>query len=184
MADPWLVPVRSLRRVVGSTHHEHRCGRLGQLSVADTLVAADAMVDADVTLSAIHGGVEVSGRVSAPFTGRCRRCGRVLDGDVVTEVREVYRTRSARQSDGQDDEETYQLGPDHLDLAPMVRDAVLLDLPIAPLCRPECLGLCDRCGADRNVESCTCTAERRDDRWAALDVLRQPPGTAPTSPRS
>ncbi len=184
MADPWLVPVRALRRVVGSSHHEHRRGRLGRLSVADTVVAETASVDADVTFSAIDGGVEVSGRVSAPFTGACRRCGRGLDGEVIAEVREVYRPRSARELDSEEDEETYELGSDHLDLAPMVRDAVLLDLPIAPLCRAECRGLCDRCGADLNVDPCGCTNEQRDDRWAALDVLRPPPGTAPSSPRT
>ena len=184
MADPWLVPIRALRRVVGSSHHEHRRGALGRLSVADTAVGETATADADVTLSAVDGGVEVSGQVSAPFTGTCRRCGRPLAGEVVTDVREVYRPRSARERDGEEDEETYELGADHLDLAPMVRDAILLDLPIAPLCQDECRGLCDRCGADLNVDPCDCIIERVDDRWAALDVLRQPPGTAPTSPRS
>lgn len=184
MADPWLVPVRALRRVVGSSHHERRRGPLGRLSVADTVVAETATVDAAVTFSAIDGGVEVSGRVSAPFTGTCRRCGCALAGEVVAEVREVYRPRSVRERYGEEDEETYELGSDHLDLAPMVRDAVLLDLPIAPLCQVDCQGLCDRCGADLNVDPCGCTKERVDDRWAALDVLRQPPGTAPTSPRS
>jgi uncharacterized protein len=169
---------------VGSSHHEHRRGGLGRLSVADIVVAESSTADADVTFSAIDGGVEVSGRVSAPFTGACRRCGRTLGGEVVSEVREVYRPRSARERHGDEDEETYELGADHLDLAPMVRDAILLDLPIAPLCQDECRGLCDRCGADLNVGPCDCPSERVDDRWAALDVLRQPPGTAPTSPRS
>lgn len=154
------------------------------MSVADTVVAETATVDADLTLSAIDGGVEVSGRVSAPYGSSCRRCGRALGGDVVAEIREVYRPRSGRERDGEEDEETYELGSDHLDLAPMVRDAVLLDLPIAPLCQGDCRGLCDRCGADRNVDPCDCTSDRIDDRWAALDVLRQPPGTAPLPPRS
>ncbi|MDQ6783762.1 MAG: DUF177 domain-containing protein [Actinomycetota bacterium] len=184
MADPWLVPVRALRRVLGSSHHEHRCGTLGHLSVADTVVGPDTLVDAEVTVSAIDGGVEVSGRVSAPFLGRCRRCGQALSGELVAQVREVYRPRSTRQRNAEEDEETYELGPDHLDLAPLARDAVLLDLPIAPLCEPECLGLCDRCGADLNTDRCACGHERVDDRWAALDVLREPPGAAPTSPRS
>ena len=45
--------------------------------------------------------------------------------------------------------------------------------PSVPLCRPDCLGLCPTCGADRNEEPCTC-AEPGDPRWAALDVLRVP----------
>jgi uncharacterized protein len=184
VADPWLVPVRALRRVVGSSQHEHRRGRLGRLSVADAIVAETATVDADVIVSAIDGGVEVSGTVSAPFTAPCRRCGRPLAGDIVADVREVYRPRSLRERDGEEDEETYELGSDYLDLAPLARDAVLLDLPIAPLCRADCRGLCDRCGADLNIDPCDCAGEQRDERWSVLDVLRPHPGTAPSSPRS
>jgi uncharacterized protein len=50
----------------------------------------------------------------------------------------------------------------------MVRDAVLLDVPFAPLCRPECLGLCERCGGDRNLGECSCV-ETVDPRWADLE---------------
>lgn len=183
VADPWKVAVRSLRRVVGSSHHEQRRGALGRLSVADSVVADTAMVDADVTLAAIDGGVEVSGRIRAPFTGRCRRCSCPVDGLVVVDVREVYRPRSTRGRTTDGDEETYELGADHLDLAPLARDAIVLDLPIAPLCKSDCLGLCDRCGADLNVEGCGCPSEGTDGRWAALDVLRDPPGGA-SSPQT
>ena len=54
---------------------------------------------------------------------------------------------------------------------PLVRDAVLLDLPLAPLCSEECLGLCPQCGANWNEGSCGCPPVT-DARWAALDRLR------------
>jgi uncharacterized protein len=56
-------------------------------------------------------------------------------------------------------------------LRPLVRDALLLELPLAPLCRPDCRGLCARCGADLNAGPCSCVADR-DPRWGALDALR------------
>jgi uncharacterized protein len=55
-------------------------------------------------------------------------------------------------------------------LRPLVRDALLLELPLAPLCREDCRGLCAHCGADLNDGPCDC-APPRDPRWDALDVL-------------
>lgn len=176
--DPWLIPVKALRRVIGSARPEQRRGTLGRLSVADSVVGAEEVADAEVTLSAVDGGIEVSGRVSAPYTGSCRRCGQGVAGRVVADVRELYRPRTGRDRSNDMDEETYELGVDHLDLAPLVRDAVVLELPVAPLCRTDCAGLCDRCGADLNTEPCGCDRAPVDDRWAVLDVLREPPGPA------
>jgi uncharacterized protein len=57
------------------------------------------------------------------------------------------------------------------DIAPLVRELVLISLPIKPLCREECLGLCTECGGNRNTGSCTCEGHRRDPRWADLAAL-------------
>ncbi len=72
------------------------------------------------------------------------------------------------------DDEAYPIIEDRLNLEPMVHDAVVLELPTAPLCREDCRGLCPRCGADRNQEGCDCAAPR-DPRWASLDALRSAP---------
>jgi uncharacterized protein len=67
--------------------------------------------------------------------------------------------------------ETYLLEDDVIDLEPMVRDALLLELPLAPLCRDDCAGLCPTCGANRNDEPCDCAEAEPDPRWAALRSL-------------
>jgi len=69
------------------------------------------------------------------------------------------------------DEEAYLVENDFVDLAPLVHDAILLDLPLAPLCREDCQGLCPYCGIDRNEATCDCQAPV-DARWATLDGLR------------
>ena len=69
------------------------------------------------------------------------------------------------------DEEIYPIDDDVIDLAPLVRDSVVLELPGAPLCREDCAGLCPQCGANLNEGPCGCVAPR-DPRWANLDVLR------------
>ena len=71
-----------------------------------------------------------------------------------------------------EDSDEYALDPEgYLDPDQMIRDAVGLELPFAPVCRPDCRGLCGRCGGDRTVDGCTCTDAEIDPRWEALDVL-------------
>jgi uncharacterized protein len=71
-----------------------------------------------------------------------------------------------------DVETTYPLHGDLLDLAPVVRDACILDLPLAPLCRADCAGLCPECGVNRNLEQCACDAPT-DPRWDSLRALSE-----------
>ncbi|MRR10305.1 DUF177 domain-containing protein, partial [bacterium] len=61
-----------------------------------------------------------------------------------------------------------------IDLWPELREAVLLALPLKPLCREDCRGICPACGRDLNEGSCGCREDRGDHRW---DKLRELPGT-------
>lgn len=169
--NPWLVPITSLRRSVGNRREETRSGRIGELKVADSRVDPDADVTAAAVLDSVDGGIEVSAAIAAPWHGECRRCLRPVGGLLHTEVREVYRPRPARERPD-DDDETYPLTGEQLDLRPLVRDAILLELPIAPLCREDCAGLCATCGADLNEGTCGCAPPAADPRWGVLDVLR------------
>jgi uncharacterized protein len=162
---PFVVHAAKLRRAPGNRWHEVRRGEIADLACSGSAVPEHAEVEADVVLESVMGGVAVSGTVRAPWAGSCRRCLSPAGGTLVVPVREHY-------TEGGDGEETYPLADDDVDLEPLVRDAVLLELPQAPLCRPDCLGLCPTCGANRNEEPCRCEPPR-DERWAALDVLRQ-----------
>ena len=161
------VPVARLRRVIGTRWHERRQGTVDDLECSGSAVPAGSPIEVDVVLDAVIGGVSVTGTVRAPWAGECRRCLAPASGTLEVPVRELY------TEDG-DGEETYPLVDDVVDLEPLAHDAVLLELPVAPLCRPDCLGLCPSCGANRNEETCTCEPPA-DPRWAALDVLRVPP---------
>jgi len=173
-ARPFVVHVAQLRRTTGTRWHEERRGVLGGLDCSGSAVPEGAPVEADVDLDAVLGGVAVEGTVRAPWVGACRRCLAPATGILTVGVRELY------TEDG-DGEETYPLHGDELDLEPLVRDAVLLELPQAPLCGPDCGGLCPVCGANRNEEDCGCEAPR-DVRWAALDALRVADPDAPAPP--
>jgi uncharacterized protein len=66
----------------------------------------------------------------------------------------------------------YRINEHHeLDLDPAIREYGLLELPMQPLCRSDCAGLCPHCGANRNLERCQCTVKVADDRFATLRQL-------------
>jgi uncharacterized protein len=171
--NPWLVPVNTLRRQPGTRRVERRAGPVGELSVVGSVVPASAEAVASVLLDSVVGGIEVTGEVRAPWQGECRRCLRPLSGELRCEVRELYRPRPAGE-DPEVDEDTYPLPGDQVDLRPLVRDALLLELPLAPLCGEDCRGLCPVCGSDLNTGPCQCERPAGDPRWGALDVLRSP----------
>lgn len=163
----FLVPVAALRKAAGVTRHEVRRGVIDDLAAVSVSVPEGQPVTVDVILCSYPGGITASGTVSAPWVGECRRCGGPARGTVVADVRERYAPAGGTDRD----EEAYPLDGDELDLEPLARDAVLLDLPLAPLCQPDCLGLCPQCGTNWNLAPCTCRPAT-DPRWADLDVLR------------
>lgn len=203
--NPWLVPITTLKRSPGTRRVERRSGRVGDLSVAGSVVPANAEVTADAVLDAVVGGIEVTADISAPWLGECRRCLKPVEGRLEVHVRELYRrhedTHAHRRAHGhghgggtgpvtgqgqheherghtvdEEDEETYPLRGEMLDLQPLVRDALLLELPLAPLCSEDCKGLCPNCGADLNDGPCSCDTRPADPRWSVLDSLKDDPG--------
>jgi len=133
---------------------------------AESDVPLDADVDVEVTLASFIGGIRATGSVRAPWHGTCRRCSAPVVGTLSARVNERF-----VEDPAPGDEEAYAIEGEFVDLLALVHDAVLLELPIAPLCRENCRGLCPICGADRNEEDCQCRPEVVP-RWATLDALR------------
>ena len=164
---PFLVQVAALRKQNGATRVEHREGLIPGMGAVSVVVPDDEPVVLDVTLASYPGGITADGTVTATWRGECRRCGGPVSGRVDARVKERFAPTGGTHRD----EEAYPLAGDELDLEPLARDAVLLELPLAPLCAEDCAGLCPTCGANRNTETCDC-APAVDPRWAALDALR------------
>lgn len=70
-----------------------------------------------------------------------------------------------------------QLEGEVLDTEPLIREQVQLGIPMKPLCREDCKGLCSDCGKDLNEGECDCAHEEIDPRWAALAALKKPEET-------
>ncbi len=162
----FAVPIASLRRRTSGVRQVSTQGPVDDLAVLGAEVPGGADVAVELVLSAYPGGIAVTGFIDAPWRAECRRCGGRVDGSVHVEVRERFVEGDCTG----EDEDAYPLDGDLVDLEPMVRDAVMLALPLAPLCADDCRGLCPGCGADRNAAPCGC-APVHDPRWAALDAL-------------
>ncbi len=118
-----------------------------------------------------NGGVHVTGKVSATFQIRCRRClvRQSSELEAAIDIRFEPDINPWDESLG-----LYALDErlDGLDLLPALKEELLLELPAYPLCRPECKGLCAICGMDLNVDACDCRTDTTDPRWEALrDVM-------------
>ncbi len=176
MSDPerlLLVNVAELLRRPASRKHVHVLPRAEGLRVVDAQVPDGSLIDVDVELESLSDAVVVTGHVQADWEAPCRRCLGPARGHVDAAVRECY------QAPPVTDEDAFELDGEQLDLEPLVREAVLLELPLAPLCRADCRGLCPQCGANRNEVDCGHDEVPADPRWAVLDDLRgrlDPPG--------
>ncbi len=137
---------------------------LDGLRVGAASIDPAADIEVDLQLERIAEGVVARGEVQAPWSAPCSRCLAATSGDLAATVDELFEPTPV-------DGETYLLDGEILDLEPMIRDALVLELPQAPTCRDDCAGLCPQCGVDRNVETCTCAPEFNDPRWAALQTL-------------
>lgn len=133
------------------------------LGVDDERVAGGVAVELEAVSSI--DGIVVTGSISAPWRVPCRRCLIDVAGTARIDVDEVYQ-------DDVSDPDAFQIEGDQIDMAPAVREYVLLELPDGPLCREDCAGICPVCGIDRNQVTCECDTSVRDERWAALDDLR------------
>ena len=147
------IPLAAALRHPGNSRPVTTAVGLAGLNGVAAEIPSSAPVDVDLVLERVPEGIVVRGTLSADWTAACSRCLEPVAGRVSVHV------------------ETYLLEDDVIDLEPMVRDALLLELPLAPLCRDDCAGLCPTCGANRNDEPCDCATEEPDPRWAALRSL-------------
>jgi len=125
--------------------------------------------------------VYFQGTIRGTLAVPCSRCLDTIHSDFAAEMRVVYLPPSTRLHiegeegvDPEDELDLYMHDGVTLDLQPPVHDYVLLAFPVQPLCRPDCAGLCQVCGGNRNEVPCACQADAADPRFALLQQLRFP----------
>lgn len=175
---PYVVDIRDLGRRAGAMKEFHRRVPAGAgLGAGLAKVPEGTDVDLDLRLESVVEGVFVSGTARADVVAECARCLEPITWDETADIQElfVYPPQDAHGHVShvpQDDDEDAppSIEGDLIDLEATVRDAVVLLLPIAPLCREDCAGLCTECGV-RLDEDPGHRHETTDPRWAALSAL-------------
>ena len=127
-------------------------------------------VDLNLRLESVVEGVLVTGTAVVRLQGNCARCLDEISSTEEVEIQELF----CYPGKEMDDAEALHIEGELIDLEPVLRDAVVLDLPFTPLCRPDCAGLCPECGANLNQDPEHGHVEPIDPRWAGLEVWAEP----------
>lgn len=170
---PLVLDTRELGRRPGSMRTLSRSVPAPDKMGVDVLgVAEGTPLELQLRLESVVEGVLVSGTVTTTVTGECVRCLDPVTGPLVVDLQELYvypggRHGGQEQDEADDTDPLPELDGDLLDLEPALRDAVVLALPLQPLCRDDCPGLCPTCGVRFEDDPDHGHAEV-DPRWAAL----------------
>ena len=126
-------------------------------------------------------GVFVDATASGNVSTTCMRCLQPALVAVEVTFVEQYRATvdvttgasiAADRGEADEDDDAFIIDERHfLDIGSALREYAILEMPMRPLCKPDCLGLCAGCGVDLNQESCRCSESPVDERFAALQAL-------------
>lgn len=140
----------------------------------------------DLTVTDLHGtanltrtpqGLYTQGVLRATVAQTCSRCLTDMEQPVTSRLGELYHYPPETA-----EPDSLTVGDDHhIDLTPIVREEFILSIPLQPLCRPDCKGLCPQCGANWNEGPCDCPSEDRDPRWSGLLDLLDPDKEPPAN---
>jgi uncharacterized metal-binding protein YceD (DUF177 family) len=167
--NPWLVDLRELGRRAGSLQEIDRTlpapagWRVELIGVPE-----GAEVRLRLRLESVMEGVLVSGELDVPVEGSCARCLEPVEDTLELDVQELFAYSGSTTEATSEEDEVRRVDGDFLDLEPMVRDAVVLSLPLAPVCSEDCSGLCVDCGQRLDDLPPDHTHEVIDPRWAGL----------------
>jgi uncharacterized protein len=157
------------------------------------VITPDSDLELDLRLESVMEGVLVTGTAVGTMSGECGRCLDPVEAPISVDLMELYRypeqasvkgRGAAAKATAEDeaDPETPMLVDDLIDLEPVLRDALVLELPMTPLCSEDCKGLCVDCGERLADLPESHSHDAVDPRWAALAELRDHAEPAESSP--
>lgn len=146
-------------------------------------IERDADLNLDLRLESVSEGVLVSGTVHAPTRGECSRCLTAITGEVEISLTELFAYPDSATESTTEEDEVGHVVDQTIDLEQAIVDAVGLALPFAPLCSPDCPGLCSECGVPLASAEAGHHHDLIDPRWAKLaGMVSAPEADAPADP--
>jgi uncharacterized protein len=110
----------------------------------------------------------VQGTLLSAVEGECRRCLTSIEVRIDLTIEELFALHTHKHSKSE-----FIIGDDAvLDLTPLIREEIIINTPLAPLCKPDCAGLCPQCGQNLNLARCNCETSDIDPRFAILMHLK------------
>jgi uncharacterized protein len=145
-------------------------------------VAFTAPITGRLAVTPREGLFEVRGQLESRMELPCSRCLEVLQVPLAVSFAATFALEppgGGAETEGEQELEADEMGLDWirgeaLDLRTAIQEQVLLAIPLQPVCRPDCRGLCSRCGKSLNAGPCGCEPAEPDPRWAALRRLKLP----------
>jgi uncharacterized protein len=169
VTSPWMIDTREMgRRPGGMRSYQRTIPAPAGFGLEVIGIPQDAPIEVDLRLESATEGVFVSGTAQADVEGECARCLEPIGYPLTVRLGELFAYPGSATEATTDADEVSRVVDDLVDTEEMVRDAVLLALPLAPLCEADCRGLCPDCGdrwADLDPGH---SHETMDARWAAL----------------
>jgi uncharacterized protein len=123
------------------------------------------------------GEIRIQGHLKVRMQAECDRCLGPAEFPIDSDFDLFYRPaqRAGYEEDVEIDEGESEVAfydGGGVELKDILREFVLLSLPMQRICRDDCHGICPVCGQNRNVVSCHCESKKADDRWSALQKLQ------------
>jgi len=154
-----------------------------ELELAAERIAFREPVHVTVTVTRMQEDVLARGEARTSAVAECSRCLEEVAVELRGEFEALfvpetgaYGQRMGRRDFEWGDQRVNFYSEMTVDLTDEIRQCVLLELPMKPLCRPDCAGLCPRCGANLNEGPCSCEPEDDAGPWAILRKLIPPEG--------
>lgn len=137
-------------------------------------IECGAPVELDLRVESVSEGVLVTGTLDAPITGECARCLSAVSGRVRVSLTELFAYPDSATDATTEEDEVGRVVDDIVDLEQSIIDAVGLELPLSPVCRADCPGLCPDCGVPLATAEPGHHHDKIDPRWAKLAGMVQP----------
>ena len=142
-------------------------GSIREFAVDEELESGNGRIAGSVKLMRIDKGLLVSAKMSTDTQCTCSRCLKEFGQIISVAFEEEAFHSNDGPSGGQSEAPTID-DKRILDLTEALEQYLYLAVPVKPVCREDCQGICSQCGADLNEKACVCDHEARDSRWAEL----------------
>jgi uncharacterized protein len=169
-----MLDLYNLKELPANLHLEEDAARL---NISE--IGLKVLGKAQVKLTVMRGDniYFCNGQVVCDVDQECSRClefyRRTLEGEVEFSIREVSDGKEVSLDEIPENEIIMPARATEVDITAPIRESLVLALPLKPLCRENCLGLCPICGGNRNEHKCDCKVEESDSRWDGLrDLLK------------